>query len=288
MVWRLYHARALSMLWCALACPAGLAQARPSASPIRNVIFEHVTALTSADEQGFTQLLQQEEPSWVAKQSLDTLSKFIKNAILSVYQNRGYWRARLSVEVTWVRGNGASRQVDVLISALDEGAAYSLKEIRLTGATVFSQHELQGLIPLHPPDRMSRAKVEQGLEAMRELYASRGYIAFAAIPHTELDDQQHTVVLDITLREDSPFRFGNLSTEGLDRTASRQLRRAWDELQEQIYSQEKLSNVLARTLPVPPGVDPLDYSVRNLDFDTHTVDVHVSLPPATQAEKTAR
>ena len=256
--------------------------------PIRTVIFERVTALSSADEQGITQTLQQEDPSWVARQRLDALSRFIENAVLSAYQDRGYWRARLSVEVTWVRGSGPSRQMDVLISATEEGAPYSLKEIRVTGATIFSSDELLRLMPIHPTERMSRTKVERGLEAMRELYASRGYIAFAAIPHAELDDAAHTVALDIALQEDQPFRFGNLSIEGLDRAASRELRRAWGELREQFYSQDKLRTLLSKSLPLPAGVDPLDYSTRNLDFDTHTVDVQVSTPPETQAERTGR
>ncbi len=40
-------------------------------------------------------------------------------------------------ERTWVKGHDESRQVDVLISAINEGAQYSLKEIRLTGAQFF-------------------------------------------------------------------------------------------------------------------------------------------------------
>ncbi len=289
---RLYHARAWLVLWCALLCPAACAQkSSPSpvkASSIRNVIFERVTALSSADEEGIAQTLRQEDPSWVTRQRLDALSRFVRNSVLSAYQDRGYWRARLSVEVTWVRGSGLSRQVDVLIGATEEGAPYSLKELRVTGATVFSSDDLLRLVPIHPPELMSRRKIEQGLEAMRELYVSRGYIAFAAIPHAELDDAAHTVTLDIALQEDQPFRFGNLSIEGLDRPASRELRRAWSELREQSYSQDKLRSLLSKSLPLPAGVDPLDYSTRNLDFDTHTVDVQVNMPPETQAEKTTR
>jgi len=287
---RLYHARALAVLACAFLCLETVAQINsvPVNPPIRNVMFERVTGLTSADEQGITQTLQQEDPAWIGKQRLDGLSRFIRNTVLSAYQDRGYWKANLSVEVTWVRGSGASRQVDVLVSATDEGAQYALKEIHLTGASVFPNDQLLGLMPIHPSELMSRSKVEQGLEAMRSLYAARGYIAFAAIPHAELDDAAHTVVLDLALQEDRPFRFGNLSVEGADQTASRQLRQAWEEVRQQLYSQDKLRSLVRDSLRLPPGTDPLDCTTSNLDFDTHTVDVQVSLPPQTQAEKTAR
>ena len=291
MFWRLYHARALIPLWGALLLPGARAQTNAASSvvpAIRSVSFEHTVALSADDRQKITQFLQQEDPAWVARQRLDVLASFIKNAVLTTYQDRGYWRAKVSANVTWVKGHGESRQVDVLISAMNEGAQYSLKEIRLTGTAVFSTGELLGLVPIHPQDLMSRTKVERGLEAMRELYASRGYVAFTAIPHAELDDMAHVVLLDITVQEDRPFRFGNLTTEGLDVATSRELRQAWDQVRDQFYSADKLRSLLGKSLALPPGVDPLDYSVSNLDFDTHTVDVLVSSPPATQAEKTER
>lgn len=291
MFWRLYHARALIPLCCVLLVLGAMAQSNLSPSPspaIRNVTFERTSALSAGDQQKVTQLLQQEDPAWVARQPLESLASFIKNAVLTTYQDKGYWRAKVSATVTWVRGSGVSRQVDVLISATDEGAQYSLKGIRVTGATVFSSSELLRLVPIHPQDPMSRSKVEQGLEAMRELYASRGYIAFAAIPRAELDDAVHTVSLDITVQEDRPFRFGSLSTEGLDQVSSRELRQAWEQMRDQFYSVDELRSFLAKTLPLPVGADPLEYSISNLDFDTHTADVQVSFPPATQAEKTER
>ena len=258
---------------------------RSSNSAIRNVTFENTAALSSGDRQKIIQLLRQEDAAWVARQPLELLAGFIKNMVLTTYQDRGYWRAKVSANVTWVRGSGKARQVDVLISSMDEGKPYSLKEIRMDGRDRFPECELLELMAIHPSDLMSRTKVEHGLEAMRELYASRGYIAFAATPRAELDDAAHTVVLDIVVQEDSPFRFGKLSTNGLDQEASRQLGQAWEQVRDQFYSADKLRSLLGKSLPLPDGADPLDYSMSNLDFDTHTVDVQVSFPPATQAEK---
>ena len=191
-------------------------------------------------------------------------------------------------QVTWVKGSGESRQVDVAISASDEGKPYSLKEIRLTGATVFPSAQLLALIAIHPGELMSRTQFERGLDAMRELYATRGYIAFAAIPRVEFEDDKHLVRMEITVQEDSPFHFGNLSTEGLDRATSQELQQAWARMGKQFYSPEKLSSLLHRSLALPDGVDPLDYSSSNFNFDTHTVDVKISAPPPTPAENAER
>jgi outer membrane protein assembly factor BamA len=287
MFWRLCHARALLPLWFALLLPPAGAQ-MAAAPAIRNVTFEHTAALSAADQQQITQMLQQEDPAWLARQPLQALAGFVKNVVSTAYQDRGYWRAKIFVNVTWLKGRGESRQVDVLVTATDEGAQYSLKGIRFIGATVFPSDDLLRWMPIHPGELMSRTKVETGLEAMRGRYAERGYIAFAAIPHAGLDDATHLVQLDITLQEDSPFRFGNLSTEGVDPVASQALHAAWDQVRNELYSADKLRAFLSKALELPAGADPLDYSSTSLDFDTHTVDLFVSLPPATQAEKTAR
>jgi outer membrane protein assembly factor BamA len=291
MFWRLYHARAFIPVLCALLLSGVLAQTDappvPSAG-IRNVKFERTSVLSRDDQRQITEALQQEDSTWMARQPLDTLAKFIKNTVLTFYQDRGYWRAKLSANVTWVKGKDRLRQLDVLVTATNEGPRYSLKEIRLVGITVFPADQLLGLVPIHPRDLMSRTRVEQGLEAMRELYTAHGYIAFSAIPHAELDDASRTVLLDITVQEDKPFRFGSLATEGLDPATSRELGQAWDQVRNQFYSADKLRNLLRKSLALPVGADPLDYSTSNLDFDTHTVDVLVSSPPATQAEKTGR
>ncbi len=291
MFWRLYQARALIPLACVLltaAAPAQTDSPVPAIPAIRNVHFEGTSALSTKEQQEIAQLLQSEDPAWVARQRLDVLAGFIKNAVLTAYQDQGYWRAKVSAAVTWVKGHGEARQVDVLISATGEGSQYTLKEIRLTGVSVFANGELLSLIAIRPAELMSRSKVEHGLEAMRELYAARGYVAFTAVPRAELDDGAHTVVLDIVVQEDSSFRFGNLSTEGLDRASTAELRRAWEKMKDQSYSPDKLRILLGKSLPLPEGADPLDYSMSNLDFDSHTVNVQVRVPPTTQAERTQR
>jgi outer membrane protein assembly factor BamA len=285
MIWRLFQALALFV-----SLSAALAQTTaapgPELSPaIRTVSFEHVSALSAESRQKIIQLLRNEDPAWVARQSPDEISNFIKNMVLSMYQDLGYWRARVSAKVTWVRGKGEQRQVDALISAVEEGEAYRVKEIRWLGVTVFSPQELQNDMPFTAGDRMSRASVEAGLEKLRERYATRGYLAFTAIPQAQLDDTAHSVSLQITVQEDSPFHFGSLSTDGLDAQTSRQLRQAWARLRDQLYSADKLRSLLSETLLLPAGADPLDYSIRNMDFDTHTINVVVSVPPATRADK---
>jgi outer membrane protein assembly factor BamA len=287
---RCFHAGFLAVL--GLLLPAASAQiGAPSSSPasfhaIRNVNFDRVTALSDAQQEKIRELLQSEDAAWVGRQTPEALSSFIQNLVLSSYEDNGYWRAKVSALVTWVRGQGEQRQVDVLISALNEGAQYHLKEIRWSGVNAFPNSELLKLMPIHSQDVMSRAQVAKGLEAIRQLYSSRGYVTLTALPRLEFDDAAHGVALDIAVREDSPFRFGTLSITGLDEPASQRLQQEWRQMREQPYSQEGLHRFFSGFLQQTPsaGAAP-DYRTSTIDLDTHTVDILVTFPPATQAEK---
>jgi outer membrane protein assembly factor BamA len=287
---RLFHAGPVVVL--GLLLPAASAQTGvPSSSPapfhaIRNVSFEHVMALPAAEQEKIRRSLRSEDPSWVGKQSPEVLSAFIQQMVLSSYEDYGYWHAKVSALVTWVRGEGDQRQVDVLISAINEGEQYRLKEIRWSGVHAFPDSQLAKLMAIRPQEVMSRAKVEEGLRAIRELYSSRGYVTLAALPRLEFDEAAHSVVLDIALREDSPFRYGSLSVTGLDDSASQRLQQKWREMRDQTYSQDSLHRFFSDFAQQTPSAGaPADYRTSTIDLDTHTVDILVSFPPATQAEK---
>jgi outer membrane protein assembly factor BamA len=276
----------VSLLPCASAQKPVVSPAASDANTaIREVTFENVTALFTPDQQKLTKMLQQKDTDWVTRQTPGQLSSFIQDQVLALYQDRGYWRAKVAAKVTWVRGSGAQRQVDVLITATNEGEQYWLKELRWSGVTAFSERELLKAIAIRPWDLLSKTKLSQGLEAVRQLYASRGYIAYGAVPQTEFDDTAHSISLLINVQEDGPFRFGTLSIEGLDHDGSRKLLQGWGQMHQQLYSPEKLRVFFEKFLPgMPPGSDPLDYSKSSLDLDTHTVDIYVSFLTA-QAEK---
>jgi Surface antigen variable number repeat len=286
----LFHAGFFVVL--GLLLPAASAQiAAPAPGPpsfhaIRNVSFDRVTVLSAAEQQKIRLLLQSEDPAWVSKQTPEALASFVQNVVLSSYEDKGYWRARVSALVTWVKGHGEQRQVDVLISAVSEGEPYQLKEIRWTGVNAFTEGDLLKLMPVHARDPASRTKIAEGLQAVRDLYASRGYVTLTVLPRLEFDDAAHSAVLNIAVREDSPFRFGSLSVAGLDDSANHKLQQEWAQMREQTYSPDGLRRFLDQFVQqTPSAVAAPTYRTTSIDLDTHTVDILVTFPPATQAEK---
>ncbi len=259
----------------------------PKTPAIATVTFENVQALSSGEQSQITQSLQQKDRDWVLRQTPEALATWAEKTALAVYQDKGYWRAKVSAKVTWVLGGGSERRADLVITATNEGPQYWLKGITFTGGTAFPNNDLLQLMAMRPWEVVSRSKVAEGLEAIRRLYASRGYVAFSAVPQVEFDDSAHSVALLINVQEDSPFHFGSLSLEGLDRTLAKAVQQEWEQMREQPYSEERLRNFFQKfARQLPAGANPVEASTSNLDLDTHTVDVVVSFAPATQAEKT--
>jgi len=258
-------------------------------SAIRDVTFENVTVLSSDLQSQIVRSLQSESRSWLGQQSPEMLATFIDQAVLQAYEDEGYWRAKVSTQVTWVRGQGAGRQVDARISAISEGKQYWIKDIRWSGATVFPEEVLARELPVHQWEFLDRSRLAAGMDSVRRLYVLRGYLASSITPEMEFDDATHNIILTLAVNEDKLFYFRNLSVEGLDRTTTRQLETGWAEMREQPYSEEKLRGFLQRSFsPQRLSGDPLDYSISDIDLDTHTVDIQLSFDPVTQAEKTAQ
>jgi outer membrane protein assembly factor BamA len=260
-----------------------------SQAAIRDVTFENVSVLSSDKQDELVRRLQRENPAWLGQQTPEMLATFIDKAALEAYQDEGYWRAKVSAQVTWVRGQGADRQVDARITAIREGEPYWVRSINWSGATDFPASVLLHALALRPWEVMTRTDLSAGMNAVRRLYVAQGYLATTITPQMDFDDAAHSVSLTFAVDEDKLFYFRNLSVAGLDRTTTRQLETGWEQMRQQPYSEEKLRKFCVHYLPSPHlNGDPLDYSTSSVDLNAHTVDIQLSFDPVTQAEKTAQ
>ena len=91
--------------------------------------------------------------------------------------------------------------VSVRVSA---GVVYTLSGISVEGAQALSQDEIIQQFPLHPGDLFSATAIAKGLDGMRKLYESRGYISFQIIPRLQTDDVRHTATLILDIKEGKP------------------------------------------------------------------------------------
>jgi len=116
--------------------------------------------------------------------------------------------------------NGGSEDRPTLRVRVDD----TLKEVETRDAntnpaatdTVFPAEELRQAIPLKSGEVFSTRRIREGLEALKKLYGSKGYIDFTAAPQTDVDSEHQLINLRIELDLQAQYRVGAVEVTGAD------------------------------------------------------------------------
>ncbi|MEI6025113.1 MAG: outer membrane protein assembly factor BamA [Betaproteobacteria bacterium] len=168
----------------------------------------------------------------------DTLSKSLKDAgigeglpfdravvdraeqeIKRQYLSRSLYGAEVVTTITPLERN----RVNVTFT-MTEGDAAKIKEVRITGATVFSESQLLSLMDLTPSgwltwytksDRYARSKLNADLETLRAYYVNRGYLEFAVeSTQVTISPDKQQISIAISIREGQPYTVTGVRLEG--------------------------------------------------------------------------
>lgn len=135
------------------------------------------------------------------------------------YLSRSLYGAEVVTTVTPMERNRVS-----VTFTMNEGDAARIADVRIVGATVFSESTLLGLFDLTPSgwftwysksDRYSRTKLNADLEKLRAYYVNRGYLEFA-IESTQvtISPDKQTISVAISIKEGQPYTVTSVRLEG--------------------------------------------------------------------------
>jgi outer membrane protein insertion porin family len=135
------------------------------------------------------------------------------------YLSRSLYGAEVVTTVTPLERN----RVNVTFT-MTEGDTAKIKEVRITGASAFTESQLLSLLDLTPSgwmtwytksDRYSRSKLNSDLETLRAYYVNRGYLEFA-IESTQvtISPDKQDISITIALREGQPYLVTAVRLEG--------------------------------------------------------------------------
>lgn len=142
------------------------------------------------------------------------------------FQNRGYMMVEVkNVRIKTTDALASPKLVDVE-AEVSEGPRYRISETEFTGNHAFATAELRKTLPLRKGDIFDRAKIAGGLQAMRKLYGSQGYLDAVFIPDTLADSDQY-MRLSISFEEGKQYHMGGLYFQAKKETAER-LQQKWD------------------------------------------------------------
>jgi outer membrane protein assembly factor BamA len=266
---------------CAQGAPRPARDPEAINTTIRIVTLENSTRLSVKEQEDLVREIRRATSGErIADETPEDISDELAERVKAAYQNKGYFLAEVTARVIPVSIGKTGRSFDAVVEVLRERLQYRLRDIHCKNMTAFSEQQLLDVIPIHPGEIFSRVKIAEGLEALRRLYGSHGYVNFTSIPSTEIDDENASIALKIDVDEGGVFRFRNLSIVGLDDSKVQQFQRTWEQLRGQPYSQESLRSFFDKLVrSVPPGVDPVEYTTRRLDERARTVDVSITFAP---------
>ncbi|HKW25541.1 MAG TPA: POTRA domain-containing protein [Terriglobales bacterium] len=168
-----------------------------------------------------------EQGAWSSDTNLNELSKEVGDYVRMKWQQNGYFKMEVKKTEASMPTSSAAEQAVAVNVDVKEGPLYRLGGISFRNATRFPQDQLRALFRFQPGDIFNTEEVRVGLDALRKLYGSAGYINFTSVPDTQIDEANHRVSLVIDVDQGKQFRVGHLVIIGLDQSLAATLRQKW-------------------------------------------------------------
>jgi outer membrane protein assembly factor BamA len=214
--------------------------------------------------------------------SLEELTSRIRKGL----RDMGYANARVEIParaMVSVLSPGQSVEVTVLVSA---GVIYNLSEIRFERTSVFPVDVLRKQFTLADGDIFKVTGITDGLEKLKGLYTSQGYINFGASPRVQYDETQHTIALTVELDEDARYYFGRLTFDGIEpnQGAFKKLFDTWNSIEGKPYDYRILENWLTANRTFLPGAEVAPektaekYVTAHISEENRRIDIELRMP----------
>jgi hypothetical protein len=150
----------------------------------------------------------------------------------------GYFKAVVDEPKFSFPAQGEGRRTAYVSVKVEPGAQYRIGEIRFEKVNIFPPAQLRDLFLLRRGDLFGATKISRGLDHLRKLYGTRGYIDCVVDPILSVDESSRTVDLVLEVDEGRPYDFGQLYLEGVEPYpgAGKVLFRSWKPLDGKRYN----------------------------------------------------
>jgi outer membrane protein insertion porin family len=108
---------------------------------------------------------------------------------------------------------------------IDENNQYRVGNVKVTGATQFSEAAIKGTLGMVPGDIFNEGRLRKGFEDLKKQYGSRGYINFTAVPAQGFDETNRLINLTINIEEDRQYYVNQITFTGNTTTRDKVIRR---------------------------------------------------------------
>lgn len=193
----------------------------------------------------------------------DENSEELGERIRELFQERGYFRAVVKSVRIKPSDLLAVPKPTTLEAEVLEGPRYKLAEVKFAGEHAFDAASLRSQFPLGKGDVFDRSKIAGGIDSVRKLYATDGFIDWVAIPDTEILSDA-TIILSLSMTEGPQYRMGKLEIVAKKELADR-LQGDWELPEGAVFDRTYVEKYISKHSSVlPAGFTPQDVKlVRN-------------------------
>ncbi len=202
------------------------------------------------------------------------------------YQDKGFQKAVVEDPQTKIRDVGGlhwyfpfktyhGKVVDITVP-VEEGDQYRLKQINFTGNKAFPNSALlRKAFRIKDGDVFNRTAIAKGLEELRKIYGSQGYINFSPVPNTVFDENKKLITLDIDIDEGKPFYVRRIEFVGNTTTRDKVIRRELALEEGNVYNSQlwELSLLRLNQLNYFERLKPDEDTEVKQNPENHTVDI---------------
>jgi len=239
--------------------------------PIRDVVFTNDTDLSSDKKLEVVQRLRADEivPRAVASE-MSSIAEEAAERVRASFQDEGYLKAQVTSKA--VRVVTDKQRYDIVVQVRTVGKKYRLGELNIANATRFPTQQMRDLFPIQRGEILSREKIAAGLEALRRLYGTEGYINYISVPNTDFDDDNAIANLMIEVDEGKQFHLDRVEVLGVRPETKARVLSELDMKSGDIYNSEVWQRSLLKLRDVARGADP-NIVDKRLDEQNGWVDI---------------
>jgi outer membrane protein assembly factor BamA len=163
----------------------------------------------------------------------DEDSEEMEERLRASFQDRGYFKVEVkTLRVKPADPLGVPKPVTIE-AEVSEGLRYRLGQITFVDNHAFDADTLRREFSLKAGEVFERDKIARGLEGLRKLYGSSGFLDYMAIPETRFDSNATTSLI-MTFDEGPQYHMGKLDIVAAKEAAAR-LRSEWKLAEGAVY-----------------------------------------------------